>query len=268
MRNYIKKYITPLVCLAILMITVSSCSKDNYYKDGGLAKAQFNGTVLQYLQSNPKFDSIAQVVKLAGMEDIFTKENITFFAPTDEVLRRTIGIVNGRIPEMQGGLNQQLYNLKKDTIKKLSDIPSNIWRKYLMRYVLKGKFLLKDFPQLDFNLRPLYPGGYYYGYNGDLSNIGVVYNSANTVRYAGYRQLCIAPIVDPSNPSYYWPMSAAVASSDIQPTNGVVHVLAVFPIPSIDRSSGFIIDELRTTEMLESTFGMWQDFWSEVILNK
>jgi hypothetical protein len=267
MRNYIKKYITPVVCAAILMITVSSCSKDNYYKDGGLAKAQFNGTVLQYLQSNPKFDTIAQIVKLAGMEDIFTKENITFFAPTDEVIRRTIGIVNGKIPEMQGGLNQQLYDLKKDTIRKLSDISSSIWRKYLMRYVLKDKFLLKDFPQLDFDLRPLYPGGYYFGYNGDLSNIGVVYSTANTVRYAGYRQLCIAAVVDPSNPSYYYYYSAAVASSDIQPTNGVVHVLAVYPIASYNRS-GFSVGEMRTSEMMESNFGMSFDFFSEVILNR
>lgn len=250
------------------MIAVSSCSKDNYYKDGGLAKAQFNGTVMQYLQSNPKFDTIAQIVKLAKMDDIFSKENITFFAPTDEVIRRSIGIVNGSIPEMQGGLNQQLYDLKKDTIRKLEDIPSNIWRKYLMRYVLKGKYLLKDFPQLDFNLRPLYPGGYYYGYNGDLSNIGVVYNTANTVRYAGYRQLCIAAIIDPSNPSLYQFMSAAVASSDIQPTNGVVHVLAVFPYASYTGGRRFEMGEMVTNAMMESNFGMWTDFFSEVILNQ
>jgi hypothetical protein len=268
MRNYIKKYITPVVCSAILIVTVSSCSKDNYYKDGGLAKAQYNGTVLQYLKSNPKFDTIAQIVKLANMEDIFSKENITFFAPTDEVVRRTIGIVNGKIPEMQFGLNQALYDLKKDTIRELKDIPSSIWRKYLMRYVLKGKYLLKDFPQLDFTLRPLYPGGYYYGYNGDLSNIGVVYNSANTVRYAGYRQLCIAAIIDPSNPSIYQFMSAAVSSSDIQPTNGVVHSLAVFPLPSYGGPRPYFYDEMRTDAMMASNFGMWTDFFSEVILNK
>jgi hypothetical protein len=269
MRNFIKKYITPVVCVAILIVTVSSCSKDKYYQDGGLAKAQFNGNVLQYLQSNPKFDTIAQIVKLAGMEDIFTKENITFFAPTDEVVRRTIGIVNGKIPEMQFGLNQQLYNLQKDTIKKLSDIPSTIWRKYLMRYVLKNKYLLKDFPQLDFRLRPLFPGGYYQGYNGDLSNIGVVYGTANTVRYSGYRQLCIAAIVDASNPNYYNFMSAAVASSDIQPTNGVVHVLAVCPLPGRgDSAFQYYEDGVLSTPNMSNTFGMWQDFYSEVILNK
>ncbi|MFD2148548.1 hypothetical protein [Mucilaginibacter antarcticus] len=99
MRNFTKKYITLIVCSVVLTITVSSCSKDKYYKDGGLANPQFNGTVLQYLQSNPvKFDSVVQVIKLAGMEEVFSKESITFFAPTDEVIRRTIGIVNGKIP--------------------------------------------------------------------------------------------------------------------------------------------------------------------------
>lgn len=249
-------------------MTVSSCSKDNYYKDGGIAKAQFDGTVMQYLQSNPKFDTIAQIVKLAKMDDIFSKEDITFFAPTDEVIRRTIGIVNGKIPEMMGGLNQRLYDLKKDTIRKLDDIPSGIWRKYLMRYVLKKKFLLKDFPQLDFNLRPLYPGGYYAGYNGDLSNIGVVYNAANTVRYAGYRQLCISPIIDPSNPLFYQYYAAAVASSDIQPTNGVVHVLAVFPNASFGGFYNDSVGEMRVNAITESNFGMWTDFFEEVILNR
>jgi hypothetical protein len=268
MRNYIIKYITPVVCSAILMIAVSSCSKDNYYKDGGLAKAQFNGTVMQYLDANPKFDTIAQIVRLAKMDDIFSKENITFFAPTDEVIRRSIGIVNGNIPEMQFGLNQQLYDLKKDTIKKLSDISPAIWRKYLMRYVLKGKYLLKDFPQLDFSLRPLYPGGNYYGYNNDLSNIGVVFNTANTVKYAGYRQLCIAPIIDPSNPLLYQYMSAAVASSDIQPTNGVIHALAVFPFPSYGGFRSYSIGDLQTNSFMETNFGMSNEFFAEVILNR
>jgi uncharacterized surface protein with fasciclin (FAS1) repeats len=269
MKNTIKKYITPIICSVILAITVSSCSKDNYYKDGGLANPHFNGTVLQYLQSNPQFDTIAQVVKLAGMENIFSKEDITFFAPTDECIRRTIGIVNGKQPDLANGLNQALFDLKKDTIKKLSDIPQQTWRKYLMRYVFKGKFLLKDYPQLDFSLRPLYPGGYYYGYNGDLANIGVVYSTANTVKYAGYRQLCIAEISDPSNPQFYYFSSAAVASSDIQPTNGVIHSLAVYynGFTSADPSK-ILTGELYINSIMQNIFGMSLEFDREVILNR
>lgn len=268
MRNYTKKYVVLIVCSVLLAITVSSCSKDKYYQDGGLANPKFNGTVLQYLQSNPKFDTIVQVIKIAGMEDVFTKENITFFAPTDEVIRRTIGIVNGNIPLLQNRLNQSLYNANKDTIKKLTDIPPAIWKKYLMRYIFKGTFLLKDYPQLDFSLRPLFPGGYYTGYNGDLANIGVVYNTANTVRYAGYRQLCIAAISDPSNPSAYYFSSAPVATSDVQPNNGAVHVLVEYAPLNILNITNTYTSDMRIDKNMMEYFGMSLEFGSEVILNK
>jgi hypothetical protein len=266
MKNYTKKYVTLIVCSVILAITVSSCSKDKYYQDGGVTNPKFNGTILQYLQSNPtKFDTIVQIIKIAGMEDAFTKENITFFAPTDEVVRRTIGQVNSSVELLRGRLNDQLYNKNKDTIRKLTDIPPAIWKKYLMRYMFKGTFLLKDYPQLDFSLRPLYPGGYYYGYNGDLANIGVVFNTANTVRYAGYRQLCIASITDQSNPSAFWFKSAPVATSDVQPTNGVVHVLAEYS-PLVLLTEDNI--EMRYDRLMMECFGMTNEFLDEVILNK
>ncbi|TSJ43055.1 hypothetical protein FO440_02365 [Mucilaginibacter corticis] len=276
MKTNLNKYLALVICSVLLAVSVSSCKKDNYYKDGGLAKANFNGSILQYLQSNPKFDTIAQIVKLAGMEDILSKEDITFFAPTDEVIRRTIGLVNSNIPYVSGGLNQSLFELNKDTIKTLDEIPQATWRKYLMRYVLKGKYLLKDFPQLDFDLRPQYPGGYYYGYNGDLDAIGVVYNSVinkntsnnttTTIRYAGYRQLCIASIVDPSNPSNFYNVSAPVATSDIQASNGVVHVLAVYDAAYTYYNGA---DKLmRASEILMDDFGLYPDFFQEVILNR
>jgi len=271
MKTIIRKYIVPIVCSAMLIVTVSSCSKDKYYKDGGLANPNFNGTMLQYLESKPQFDTIAQIVKLAGMEDIFSKENITFFAPTDEVIRRTIGQVYPHDPILSftPSLNQQLFRLQKDTIKQLSDIPGPIWKKYLMRYIFKGSYYLKDYPQLDFDLRPLYPGGYYSGYNGDLANIGVIFNTANTVKYSGYRQLCIASITDPSNPSYFYYGAAAVASADIHPTNGVVHTLAVwYPGADIHDTNPNSTGELRMSELMMDQFGMSLDFQNEVFLNK
>ena len=134
MKNSIKKHFAPLAIFSVLLVVISSCSNDKYYEDGGKANAVFNGTVLQYLQSNPKFDTIAQIVKLAGMEDIFSKEDITFFAPTDEVVRRTIGLVDSKDPNLNYALNQALFNRNRDTIKTLSDIPGPIWKKYLMNF--------------------------------------------------------------------------------------------------------------------------------------
>lgn len=242
----------------------SSCKKE-YFIDGGPSKAQFDGTVLQYLESNPKFDSVAQIVKLAGLEDVFNNEDITFFAPTDEVIRRTIGQVNSDVVNLRNGLNQQLFDLRLDTVKTLSDIPSGIWKKYLLRYVFKGKFVLKDYPQLDFLLKPLYPGGFYTGYNKDLSNIGVVFNSANGVAYTGYRQLSVSYIPDPANPDIF--IAAAVASSDIQPKNGVVHALAITTFVIRDNVLTSKIGDVFT-DIRANNFGYNFEFNNEVILSK
>lgn len=266
MKKFIKRYFTPIaLCSVFLTMMVSSCSKD-YFVDGGPSKPEFNGSVLQYLQSNPKFDTIAQIVKLAGLEDVFTNEDITFFAPTDEVIRRTIGLVNSNTQFLTYGLNQRLFDARKDTIKTLADVPSAVWRKYLLRYVFKGKNVLKDYPQLDFQLKPLYPGGFYTGYNKDLANIGVVYNSANGVSYTGYRQLSISYIPDPANPTRFIP--AAVASSDIQPKNGVVHALAITTFVYINGVQASIAIGDVLTSPGANMFGFDDDFNQEVILSK
>lgn len=260
MKNTIKRYIKPVaICSALLVMMMASCKNDDYYIDGGKADPKFKGTILEYLQSNPaKFDTIAQIVKLAGLEEMFSKEEITVFCPTDEVVRRTIGLVNRTTDdELRNKLNQELFNNAKDTIKVLSDIPPAVWRKYMLRYVFKGRFVLKDYPQLDFGLKELYPGGYFYTYNNDLANVGVVFNAVNNVKYTGYRQLSISFVPDASNPKQYIP--AAVATSDVQPTNGVVHVLAV--------ANGSFIGETETSRAADN-FGFGYEFNVDVIFNR
>jgi len=258
MKNIIKRYFKPAAILSILLITViSSCKKDEYYNDGGKANPVFNGNIMQYLESNDKFDTIAQIVKLAGMEDVFKNENITFFAPTDEVIRRTIGLVNTDIPNLRGMLNQQLFDTGKDTIQKLSDIQPQIWKRFLSRYMYKGSNRLKDYPQIDFGLRELFPGSYYFTYDNEISNIGVVYNPVNGVKYVGYRQLALSYLSDPSNPNSL--ITAAVATSDIQPSNGVVHVLAI----TIQDKIGEL-----PTYLNANVFGFNFEFFNDVVLSR
>jgi uncharacterized surface protein with fasciclin (FAS1) repeats len=260
MKNTLKRYIKPVaICSALLVMMIASCKNDDYYIDGGKADPKFKGNILQYLQSNPaKFDTIVQIIKLAGLEDMFANDDITVFCPTDENIRRTIGLVNRTTnDELKNKLNQELFNNAKDTIKVLSDVPATTWRKFMLRYVVKGKYVLKDYPQLDFSLRELYPGGYFFTTTGDLVNIGVVYNSVNSVKYTGYRQLSIAYLPDASNKKFYY--SAAVATSDVQPTNGVVHVLAI--------GGGTNIGELFTDSGADN-FGFGFEFNTDVILNR
>lgn len=202
------------------VFSLASCSKDEYYRDGGLADPNFDGSMYEYLQSKPvEFDTIAQIIELAGLKETLENEEVTFFAPSDKEVKEQIGYVGW------GGLNDYLFFLGKDTIQTLDDIDSEIWRKYLMRYLFRGANYLKDYPQLDLNLRQIYPGENYYSLNNTVLNIGTIFYDANGVKYAGYRQLAISYIPDISRPNENW-YTIKVASSDIKPINGVVHTLS------------------------------------------
>lgn len=207
------------VCVGLLLV-LAGCKRDEYYIDGGKAQADYPGSMFEYLEQKPvPFDTIAQVVKLAGMEDVFRNEDFTFFAPDDDVVKRTIGSYTS------GGLNRELFLLGRDTVKQLSDISPVVWRKYLMRYMFKGVNRLKDYPQIDLNLQSQYPGQLYYTYGNDVCNIGVIYGDANGVKYIGPRKLNMIYVPDISNPNFATFINP-ISSSDIKPRNGVVHTLA------------------------------------------
>ncbi|WP_293309296.1 hypothetical protein [Pedobacter sp. UBA5917] len=208
-----------MICAALLLL-LNACKRDEYYVDGGKANPDYPGSMLKYLQDKKvPFDTVAQIVKLAGMEQQFSSEDFTFFAFDDDVIKRTIGTVN------TAGLNNYLFYSGKDTLKTLDQIPPAIWKKYLQRYMFKGSNRLKDYPQIDLGLRSIYPGALYYDYNNSVANIGVNFNDANGVKYIGYRQLMFSFIPDISKPNDSW-TTVPVASSDIKPTNGVVHTLS------------------------------------------
>ena len=219
-----KTIMKTILMLCSFAVLVAACKKDDYYVDGGLANAQFDGTILDYLDANPvHFDSVAQVIRLAGLEDVFNNDTLTFFAPNDRNIRELIGDYR------RGGVNTELYRLNRDTIKQLSDVDPLIWRKYLMRYMFHGKNKLADYPQIDLNVMDAFPGQNYYSYDNSVCNIGVIFHDAigngSVLKYAGYRQLAISYIPNVSFPFNNW-RTVRVISSDIQPTNGVVHALA------------------------------------------
>ncbi len=221
LKNILFKFVT-LICATCIYFT--SCSKDDYYTDGGRATAEFDGSIMEYLDSKPReFDTIVQIIRLAGMEEKFTSEEFTFFAPRDEDIKDLIGDINTL------GLNWELFTLGLDTIKVLSDVDPQIWEFYLQRHIFNGKNKLADYPQVDYDLMNVF-GGQNYRCQGDaVFNIGVKYNDAvssdgnSVLKYMGYRQLHIAYIPDIGQPTVF--NAIPVASSDIQPHNGVVHVL-------------------------------------------
>lgn len=220
-----QKYI---ICKALFMLIATSlffygCKKDEYYLDGGIANANFEGSTLDYLNSKPfNFDTIATIVKLAGMEKEFTNGNITFFAPQDYGVRRLFVSVNA-----------VLFANGKDTLRSISDVNGTIWKKYLSNYIYKGVNVLKDYPQVDLGAKAIFPGQNYTALNGEIFNVGVVYATVGGVKYAGYRQLCISAIPNSAQPFDNW-NTAFVTSSDIRPRNSSVHVLSTQHIFGFD----------------------------------
>ncbi len=212
MKLIVKK-LTPFLMIAGLIIGMSSCQKD-YYKDYGVHDPHYDGTVLDYLKSRPElFDTLVQVIHLAGMDDVFESNEITFFAPGDTSIKRSLNL-----------LNRILYREGKDTISNLSQINPDVWRAELSLYLFEGKHLLNDYPQLDLSEKVAFGGQYYTSYGGRSMNIGVVYHNAGGVEYAGYRELMISYIPSLASPLNAW-FTTQVASVNIQPTNGVIHAL-------------------------------------------
>lgn len=232
MKAYLKYTKRAALCfLSALVLMFVACKKD-YYVDGGLSDPNFKGNMLQYLQSKPfYFDTVATVIKLAGLEQNFQQDDMTFFAPTDHAIGRIIY-----------NTNKVLYQSGKDTIKALSEVSPSIWRKYLMRYMFHGANKLNDYPQLDINIKALYPGQNYYSYGNDILNIGVIYNDVNGIKYAGYRHLVISYIPDLNKPLNW--ISNDISSSDIKPTNGVVHTLTDYT--TFGFNSDFVNDVYAT----------------------
>ncbi|WP_173002966.1 fasciclin domain-containing protein [Chitinophaga sp. SYP-B3965] len=209
----------PLV-ITLLVLLTQACKKD-YYVDGGKADPHYNGTIYDYLSEKKLyFDTIKQIVDLAGLKDMMTSDTITFFAPTDEMIRVCMNDLNG-----------DRYATMKDSVK-ISDIGAEVWRKFLGMYILKGKRTAGTFPRVSPDNINAFPGINYIMLDGYILNIGLDYTSYNGVEGVGPRILMVTDVTfDPTN--FRNNPRVKVVSSDIQPKNGVVHAL------SINHSFGF-----------------------------
>ncbi len=220
-----KLTIKAIILFAACITLFSACKKEKYFFDSGTEKATFNGSILTYLKSKPiYFDTLTKVIEIAGMNDVFDKQNITFFAPTSSAIYKSVK-----------GLNIYLRQNGRDTVAKLEQIKPAAWKELLSQYIFKGTNRLKDYPQVDTLNMAAFPGQGYTAMSGRTMNIGVLFNDAvvldennvvkSRIRYAGYRQLYVSYIPNYADPKIGL-INAPVASSDVAPTNGIVHVLA------------------------------------------
>jgi hypothetical protein len=212
MKKIIKNLISQML-LFVCLLCIISCQDKSYLDDGGSANPHYEGTVMQFLKSRPDlFTQLVEVIEYADMEDVFEDEQITFYAPTDWSIQRSLQY-----------LNDYWYNVEgQDSVTQITQIKPEVWKELLSLYIVEESYLAKDIPQLDTVAMDAYAGQAYVSLNGRPMNMGLVYHDANGIKYAGYRQLVYSYVNDFVNNDL---TNAYVATSDIRPTNGVVHVL-------------------------------------------
>ncbi|MDO4162804.1 MAG: fasciclin domain-containing protein [Bacteroides sp.] len=220
------KAVPALLLAAFMSVLMSNCQDDSYLIDGGISTPNYDGTIWEYLNSRPDyFETLVKIIEIADMVDVFDSEEITFFAPTD-------WSINGSV----NYLSERLYRyLGEDSIYDLRQIPAEVWKEYLSMYILKGSYLLNDIPQIDTTNIASYSGQAYLSYGGRSMNAGVVYADASGVKYAGYRQIIYSYVNDFTTMDM---QNAYIATCNIQPTNGVVHVIRF-----IDHAFGYYYTE-------------------------
>lgn len=211
MKKKIYTFAMLSVALLFLAINWSSCQGD-YLKDGGTANPYYDGTVMQYLESRPDlFADLVNVIKNTQWESVLSdpNEEITFFAPTDFSIERSVDL-----------LNRYLYDRGMDKITSLDQVKSEVWEDMIGMYVIKEKYRLNDIAQIDTTALSTYPGQTNQTYSKNYKmTMGVCYGDANGIKYAGYRQVMYA------YPEGGEPVYAYVSSCNIEPVNGIVHVL-------------------------------------------
>lgn len=214
------------VCAAV--ICFASCGKDEYYTDSGVHDPKFNGDMLDYIYSRSNdpidiFDTLRTIIELAGLEEDFKTKDVTFFAPPDPCIGKAID-----------ALNEYLYLNAKDSVKRLDQIKPEAWKRLLQGYMINGDRGLVDFSQIDTANLSVYSGQQFESLSGDPLNVGVVYHDAVTtntsgqeimrLKYKGPRQIMVSYVPVYTTESFYW-NNALIASSNIKPDNGRVHVI-------------------------------------------
>lgn len=199
-------FILGFICLILGM---GSCVENNFIKSG-LHDGRFDGSLLEYLKApghSYDWDSTARLVEQAGPEVIRLFEGrdpehpeITFLGPTNHSIRR--------------------YMLDNE-IERITDMDPDDCKDFLLQCVIDGKIYRDDVPRGRYDEEEMMPGegGKYYT---------TLYGNSIWI-YTHQQTLQGIPDVGAVSMGVYSQSAFrdfAIASSNIEPNNCVVHSLS------------------------------------------
>lgn len=206
-----------IILLGLLVSSFIGCTKYNQINTG-VAQKKFPGNMYEYLHSNSyDWDSLLVFIDYLGLEDYFTGkkvgyEEITFFGPTNHSIRRKIYEKSS----WPAPTYEQVYAYH--SVKEFIEGEGEEYcRQLILSHIVKGKYEVKDIPR---------------GTSDDKES-GMILTSANESKFRIYsfqepweHTPEAGPVVLYIRGGKYMDTQIDVASTDIEPTNGIVHSLA------------------------------------------
>lgn len=205
-----------VIFLGIVLSMFVGCTKYNQI-DTGICKAEFPGNMYEYFQSDSyNWDSLLVMIDYTGLEKYFTGEEpayeeITFFGPTNHSIRRWLYSLRTNMNDM---------GLPDSTKVKIMLQDKETCRDLILSHIIKGKRLAADFKEGTANDET--SGEMVTGANGKQFRVFAFRETFQNVPGAGALVLYAIGHNQWGTTQYVLP----IASSDIQPTNGVVHSMA------------------------------------------
>ena len=206
-----------IILLGLLLSVFIGCTKYNQI-DTGIARKKYPGNMYEYFHSDSyNWDSLLLMIEYTGTKEYFTGEKAgyeesTFFGPTNHSIRRKM------FEETQLNTETWVQEPIYKSVKAYVEAKGvEYCKELILRHVVKGKYEVKDIPR---------------GTSDDDAS-GVIFTSAfgSTFRVFSFREpyekvpeagAVVLYIKGGMNMS----TSIDVASTDIEPTNGIVHSLA------------------------------------------
>ena len=205
-----------ILLVGVFVSIFIGCTKYNSI-DTGLAQKKFTGNMYEYLHSDSyNWDSLLMFIDYLGLEEYFTGkkagyEEITFFGPTNHSIRRKIYDKFTWSPTWQ---KVYVYHSVKEFIEGEGE---EYCRQLILSHIVKGKYEVKDIPRG----------------TDDEKESGLIFTSASGTKFRVYsfqepyeKTPKAGPVVLYVRGGKSMNNKIDVASTDIEPTNGIVHSLA------------------------------------------
>jgi hypothetical protein len=204
MKNAIQTII--VMASAVVLLLTYGC-KESYYDDGGISDnnvAVLKVSTMQYLESHKEsFDTLVSLIKLCNLEDAVDASGATFLAPQDYSIHNYFQLVFANLDAWPSSLS----DIPDDEKAKISKILKN--------YIIPGETILRR------NLKTSY--SYATTYGGRSARFNLVQDDYLGNVNMGATYIVFSLNTSDSGKEKY--QSVQVATSDLQSTTGIIHVL-------------------------------------------